>query len=61
MLEKLYHFHKDDSHQKLEKLKHDTVSNSNVFESLMHITKYCSLGQITDALYHVGGQYRRNM
>ncbi|NBO58054.1 MAG: methylmalonyl-CoA mutase, partial [Chitinophagia bacterium] len=31
------------------------------FESLMEAVKYCSLGQITNVLYEVGGQYRRNM
>lgn len=37
------------------------LQNKNVFESLMEAGKYCSLGQITDALFQVGGQYRRNM
>jgi len=32
-----------------------------MFEQLMEATKYCSLGQITQALFDVGGQYRRNM
>ena len=41
---------------------HDTaVVNGNVFEALMEATKYCSLGQITNSLFNVGGQYRRNM
>jgi len=31
------------------------------FEALMEASKYSSIGQITDALFHVGGQYRRNM
>jgi isobutyryl-CoA mutase len=35
--------------------------NGNVFEKLMEVSKYCSMGQITEALYNVGGQYRRNM
>lgn len=40
----------------------DTVlHNGNIFEALMEATKYCSLGQITEALFEVGGQYRRNM
>ncbi|WP_026954223.1 methylmalonyl-CoA mutase family protein [Algoriphagus vanfongensis] len=42
-------------------LKKAAVSNENVFEQLMEASKYCSLGQITHALYEVGGQYRRNM
>jgi len=36
-------------------------SHRNIFEQLMEAVKYCSLGQITDALFEVGGQYRRNM
>ena len=45
----------------LEQLKQAAISNSNLFEALMETVKYCSLGQITHALYEVGGQYRRNM
>ncbi len=37
------------------------IQNDNLFEELMEATKYCSLGQITNALFEVGGQYRRNM
>lgn len=37
------------------------VQNQNIFEQLMEATKLCSLGQITSALFEVGGQYRRNM
>ena len=37
------------------------VQNRNIFEQLMEAVKYCSLGQITEALFEVGGQYRRNM
>lgn len=45
----------------LKKLQQVAVSNGNIFEELMETVKYCSLGQITRALYEVGGQYRRNM
>jgi methylmalonyl-CoA mutase len=45
----------------LEKLRNVAVSNGNLFEELMETVKTCSLGQITHALYEVGGQYRRNM
>ncbi len=45
----------------LKQLKQVAVSNGNIFEQLMQTVKYCSLGQITHALYDVGGQYRRNM
>ena len=46
---------------KLRKLKQVAIENGNLFEELMETVKYCSLGQITHALYEVGGQYRRNM
>jgi isobutyryl-CoA mutase len=45
----------------LKRLKDVAVSNGNLFAELMETVKYCSLGQITHALYEVGGQYRRNM
>ncbi len=45
----------------LERLKVAAVNNENIFTELMETVKYCSLGQITHALYEVGGQYRRNM
>jgi len=45
----------------LENLQKVSVENGNVFESLMECAKTCSLGQMSQALYQVGGQYRRNM
>ena len=45
----------------LAEIQKIAIQNGNVFEALMEATKYCSLGQITDALFEVGGQYRRNM
>ncbi|WP_296699582.1 methylmalonyl-CoA mutase family protein [Algoriphagus sp.] len=45
----------------LQTLKIAAVKNENIFTELMEAAKYCSLGQITRALYEVGGQYRRNM
>jgi methylmalonyl-CoA mutase len=45
----------------LQRLKSAAIKNENVFSELMEAAKYCSLGQITNALYKVGGQYRRNM
>ena len=45
----------------LEALKQTALEGGNVFESLMEATKVCSLGQISAALYEVGGQYRRSM
>lgn len=49
------------SEEALNKLKKVAILNDNLFEELMETVKYCSLGQITHALYEVGGQYRRNM
>ncbi len=45
----------------LEKLKKAALENSNVFVELMDAVKYCSLGQITQALFEVGGKFRRNL
>jgi len=52
---------KDNSNEALQRLKQVAVNNGNIFAELMETVKYCSLGQITHALYEVGGQYRRNM
>ncbi len=45
----------------LKRLQQVAINNGNIFEELMETVKYCSLGQITRALFEVGGQYRRNM
>jgi isobutyryl-CoA mutase len=45
----------------LQKLQQVVLADGNIFEELMHTVRVCSLGQITQALYDVGGQYRRNM
>ena len=45
----------------LKKLQQTAVSNGNLFSELMETVKHCSLGQISHALYEVGGQYRRSM
>jgi isobutyryl-CoA mutase len=52
---------KNKTEQYLQQLKTTAINNGNLFEVLMEAVKYCSLGQITHALYEVGGQYRRNM
>jgi methylmalonyl-CoA mutase len=49
------------SENELKELKRVAINNGNLFAQLMETVKYCSLGQITHALYEVGGQYRRNM
>lgn len=52
---------KDESQEALIRLKETAVSGGNIFAELMETVKYASLGQITRALYEVGGQFRRNM
>jgi isobutyryl-CoA mutase len=52
---------KDKVDAALERLKQVAISGGNIFEELMETVKVASLGQITRALYEVGGQYRRNM
>jgi isobutyryl-CoA mutase len=51
----------DKATQHLKTLQQKAIHNENLFEELMEAVKYCSLGQITNALFQVGGQYRRNM
>ncbi len=63
-LDRLHAFH--DKHAKespamLTRLQQAVIHNHNVFEVLMEAVRVCSLGQITNALFEVGGQYRRNM
>jgi methylmalonyl-CoA mutase len=53
--------HANTSSAALKKLQHVAVNNGNLFAELMETVKHCSLGQITNALYEVGGQYRRSM
>jgi methylmalonyl-CoA mutase len=45
----------------LETLKRTALDRGNIFAALMEAVEHCSLGQITRALFEVGGQYRRNM
>jgi methylmalonyl-CoA mutase len=61
MLRNLQTFQRNKAGQLLDSIQHAAVSNQNIFDSLMEATKVCSLGQITKALFEVGGQYRRNM
>ena len=63
-LRRLRDFHKrhaDECPAMLERLKRSAAANENVFAVLMDAVRVCSLGQITNALFEVGGQYRRNM
>ena len=58
----LENLHKaNDTKELLEQLQSKAVNNENIFEALMDVCKVCSLGEITNALFEVGGQYRRNM
>ncbi len=51
----------ESSEKMLKKLKEDCLSGENIFKSLMEVSKFCSLHQITQTLYEVGGEYRRNL
>jgi isobutyryl-CoA mutase len=53
--------HATESPAMLKRLQQAVIANDNVFDVLMDAVRVCSLGQITNALFEVGGQYRRNM
>jgi methylmalonyl-CoA mutase len=53
--------HAQQSPAMLARLQQAVIENRNVFEVLMEAVRCCSLGQITSALFEVGGQYRRSM
>ena len=53
--------HATASAEMLKQLQQAVIANDNVFQVLMDAVRVCSLGQITSALFEVGGQYRRNM
>ena len=61
MMQQLHHTFPDESREALRKLQLAAIKNQNIFHELMEAVKYCSLGQITQAMFEVGGQYRRNM
>ncbi|MDP1741420.1 fused isobutyryl-CoA mutase/GTPase IcmF [Polaromonas sp.] len=60
-LEAFHALHAAASPAMLKRLQQAVIANANVFEVLMDAVRVCSLGQITHALFEVGGQYRRNM
>lgn len=60
-LAEFHHAHAADAAAMLERLRQAVIENRNVFAVLMDAVRVCSLGQITHALFEVGGQYRRNM
>ena len=61
MLKDLHNTYENEAKEWLDKLQESAIHNKNLFETLMETTKYASIGQITNALFNVGGQYRRNM
>ena len=61
MLDHLHQTHAGKEDEQLNAIQEAAINNQNMFEKLMEATKVCSLGQITSALFEVGGQYRRNM
>lgn len=60
-VERVQQLNEEVAEKVLLELKQAVLDNKNTFDYLMEATKYCSIGQITNALYEVGGQYRRNM
>ncbi len=60
-LNNLNDHYKEEVPKALENIKKTALENKNIFDEIMEATKVCSLGQITTALFEVGGQYRRNM
>jgi methylmalonyl-CoA mutase len=61
MLNQLKKANEEKGKEMLHRLQQMAIHNKNIFAELMETVKYCSLGQITNALFEVGGQYRRNM
>jgi methylmalonyl-CoA mutase len=61
MLENLHSYQSEKSSVALDQVRRAAIQNHNLFEVLMEACKVCSLGQITNALFEVGGKYRRNM
>ena len=61
MLANMKKANENQSEEMLKRLQLKAIQNQNIFEELMETVKFCSLGQITKALFEVGGQYRRNM
>ncbi len=60
-LEHFHQFHADSREGALQQLRDAALSGGNTFEALMECARVCSLGEVTQELYQLGGQYRRNM
>ncbi len=61
MLQSLQKGNNGKTDEMLKRIQQVAINNGNIFEEMMETVKFCSLGQITNALFEVGGQYRRNM
>ncbi|MDG2139558.1 MAG: methylmalonyl-CoA mutase family protein [Flavobacteriales bacterium] len=61
MLKELHNTNEENAKESLKNIQKAAIMNQNIFEELMNTTKTCSLGEITNSLFEVGGQYRRNM
>ncbi len=61
MLKELHATYMAEAKEGINKVQRAAIQNENMFEQLMETCKYASLGEITNALFEVGGQYRRNM
>ena len=61
VIKNLHHANHKIVNKEINTLKEKAINNENIFEQLMEATKVCTLGQISAALFEVGGQYRRNM
>jgi len=60
-LEAFQNEHQDKTAEALQRIQHAAINDENVFVELMEAVRHCSLGQISETLFNVGGQYRRNM
>jgi isobutyryl-CoA mutase len=61
MLRNLHAMNNEEFNKKISQIQDAAINNANIFDELMELAKYASLGQITSSLFAVGGQYRRNM
>jgi methylmalonyl-CoA mutase len=61
MLKSLHEVNKENANKSLANVQEAAIQNRNIFFELMEAAKYCSLGQLTECMFEVGGQYRRNM
>ena len=61
MLQALHEGKAELAQESISRIQDAAINNANIFDELMEASKHCSLGEITNALFEVGGQYRRNM